>query len=378
MSAGAPGDEEHGTQQPDESMQEHHHEHRHGHHHHHRHHHSSHSRRVKRRNFLLSSALIVLLVGGIAGVMIRQAWVRQQSLQVTAKNTYDMSEEGYREITVDGETWRYNNLVTTVLFAGIDSTGKMETSARYGSAARADSIELIVMDKYNSRLTIVAISRDTMTQIRRYSSIGNDDGLYTSHLGYAYTWGNGGTASCESLTEAVSLLFDGIPILDYVVMNQDSMVYVNDLVGGITVTVPNSELAEEYPELTEGAVVTLDESNVRAFLQYRDTSEDFSNEGRMERQQAYITAYIETVRQMSSSEIESAWESLTEMEDYLQTSITKNQYLELAELVQSLDFSESDYIQLSGEDEAGELHDEFYVDEEALQELILELFYIKD
>ncbi|MCD8075342.1 MAG: LCP family protein [Lachnospiraceae bacterium] len=379
MSAGAPGDEEHGTQQPDDNTQEHHHEHHHGHHHHHhRHHHSSRSRRVKRRNFLLSSALIVLLVGGIAGVMIRQAWVRQQSLQVTAENTYDMSEEGYREITVDGETWRYNNLVTTVLFAGIDSTGKMETSARYGSAARADSIELIVMDKYNSRLTIVAISRDTMTQIRRYSSIGNDDGLYTSHLGYAYTWGNGGTVSCESLTEAVSLLFDGIPILDYVVMNQDSMVYVNDLVGGITVTVPNSELAEEYPELTEGAVVTLDASNVRAFLQYRDTSEDFSNEGRMERQQAYITAYIETVRQMSSSEIESAWESLTEMEDYLQTSITKSQYLELAELVQSLDFSESDYIQLSGEDEAGELHDEFYVDEEALQELILELFYIKD
>ncbi|MCC8100829.1 MAG: LCP family protein [Clostridiales bacterium] len=360
--------------QEDAHSQEHHSRH---HHRHHRHH-SSHSRRARKRKIFLSSAAVVMVVIGIAFGLVRQAWIRQQSLQVTAENTYDVSAEGYREIESDGETWTYNNLVTTVLFAGVDSSGAMETSKRYGTAARADSIELIVMDKYNNRLSIVAINRDTMTEIRRYSSVGNDDGLYTSHLGYAYTWGNGGTASCKNLVEAVSLLFGEIPILDYVVMNQDSMVYVNDLVGGITVTVPNSELAGEYPELTEGAVVTLDETNVRAFLQYRDTSEDFSNVGRMERQQAYITAYIETVRQMSTSEIESAWDYLTEMEDYLQTSITRSQYLDLAELVQSLDFSEANYIQLEGEDEAGEYHDEFYVDEDALQELILDLFYIKD
>jgi len=383
MSGGTPGDRTHDETRYDEQHHEHSqetshaHHHTHSHHHHH-HHHSSHARRARKRRIFLSSAAVVVIVMAIAFGLVRQSWIRQESLQVTAENTHDVSSEGYREITYQGETWSYNNLVTTVLFAGVDSTGKMEASKRYGTAARADSIELIVMDKYNNRLTVVAINRDTMTQIRRYSSVGNDDGLYTSHLGYAYTWGNGGTVSCENLLEAVSLLFGEIPISDYVVLNQDSMVYVNDVVGGVTVTVPNSELAEEYPELVEGAVVTLDETNVHAFLQYRDTSADFSNEGRMDRQEAYVTAYIETVRKMSTSEIESAWDSLEEMEDYLQTSVTRSQYLDLAELVQSLDFSEANYIQLDGEDEAGELHDEFYVDEDALQELLLELFYIKD
>ncbi|MCD8338261.1 MAG: LCP family protein [Lachnospiraceae bacterium] len=390
MSGGTSDDREYGEIQAGEKQHEqsqthshehyqgYSHEHHHTHHHRHHHHHLNHHRRLRRRRLLLSSAAVVAVVFCIAGGLIRQAWVRQQSLLVTAENTYDAGSEGYREVTYDGETWSYNNRVTTILLARVDSSGKMEESKDYGTAANADSIELIVMDEYNNRLTVVAVNRDTMTQNRRYSSTGDDEGLSISRLGNAYTWGNGGTVSCESLTEAVSLLFGGIPVLDYIVLNQDSMVYVNDMVGGVTVTVPNSELSGEYPELTEGAVVTLDETNVLAFLQYRNTSEGFSNEGQMERQQAYTTAYIEAVRQMSISDYETAWENLTEMGDYLQTSITRRQFLKLANLVLSLDFSETNYIQLSVGDEAGEQNDELYVDEEVLQQTILDLFYIKE
>ncbi len=353
-------------------------EHRHHHHSHTHHHRHSHEARVRRRNFLAASCAAVVLAAGVCAGIFYQAWEKHQSYQVTAENTYDASTSSYRKITWNGEEYTYNNLVTCILYAGVDSTGKMEASVQYGNKARADSIALVVLDKYNDRLSVLAINRDTMTQIRRYSMTGNDDGLYTSHIGYAYTWGDGGEVSCENLCEAVSLLLGGIPILDYVVTNQDSMTYINNLVGGVTVTVPNSELAEEYPELYEGAQVQLDDTNIRAFLQYRDTSEDFSNEGRMERQQTYVTAYIETVRGMNTSQIEEAWDNLADMDDYMQTSITENKYLDLAELVQELEFTDDSYIQLEGEDEAGELHDEFYADEDALQELIIDLFYIRD
>ncbi|MCD8015069.1 MAG: LCP family protein [Lachnospiraceae bacterium] len=344
-----------------------------------------------------TAAIIFVAVLATGGVLVR-TWQNQKNLQVTAGSvgddeeskgvedsessddsgsTSDMATGSYREVVYNGETYTYNNLVTCILYAGVDSTGEMKSSSSYGYKARADSIELVVLDKYNQRISVLAINRDTMTEVRRYRISGKDDGLYTTHIGYAYYWGDGGEASCENLCEAVSLLLGGVPILQYVVTNKDSMTWINDLVGGVTVTVPNSELEELYPEFAEGAVVTLDDTNVSAFLQYRDTSEDFTNEGRMDRQQVYITAYIEQVQQMDLDAFEDAWESMEEMEGYVQTSVTKSQYLDLAELVLSLDFSDGNYIQLAGEDEAGELHDEFLVDEEALQETIIDLFYIK-
>lgn len=51
------------------------------------------------------------------------------------------------------------------------------------------------------------------------------------------------------------------------------MPYINELAGGITLTVPNNDLQEKYPEMAEGAQVTLDDSNIKDFLQYRNTEE---------------------------------------------------------------------------------------------------------
>ncbi|MFR3322550.1 MAG: LCP family protein [Lachnospiraceae bacterium] len=65
---------------------------------------------------------------------------------------------------------------------------------------------------------------------------------------------------------------------------------------GITLTVPNNDLADQYPELKEGSTVTLDDTTIEPYLRYRDTTKDFSNEGRIERQQTYVTAYIEKLK----------------------------------------------------------------------------------
>lgn len=340
-----------------------------------RHHHGRRRYKLRRKQIAISAVICAAVAAALVG-MAYTAQKRQKAMAVTAGNSYDVGS-GYRNIVYNGETYQYNNRITNILYAGIDSEGKLESTVQYGNKARADSIALVVMDEKHKKLTILPINRDTMTEIRRYTMNGNDKGLYTSHIGYAYSYGDGGKVSCESLCEAVSNLLGGIPVKRYVVTNQDSMPYINDLAGGITLTVPNSDLEEQYPDFSEGASVTLDSQNIKTFLQYRDTEDSFSNTGRMERQKAYVTAYIEKVKSMSRSQLEEAWDSLDLMEDYLQTSIAKNQYLELAELIQKLDFSEDNYETLEGDNKEGELHDEFYVDEEALQEKIIELFYEK-
>ncbi len=339
------------------------------------HHRRRHSRRRirRRRRTIAVCAAVGAVVIGISGFFLVRAYQRQNRLQVTAGNSVDM-KSGYRNITYQGKEYQYNSLITTVLYAGIDSKGKMESSEQYSNKARADSISLVILDKKSQKMSILALNRDTMTDVRRYTLNGTDMGMYTTHLGYAYSYGDGGEASCENLVEAVENLL-GIPIDEYAVTNQTSMPYINNLAGGITLTVPNNDLAEKYPELQQGAVVTLDDSNVTDYLQYRDTAEDFSNEGRIERQQAYINAYVPQIKTRLSEDMNGVWEDLQDMEDYLQTSITRNKYLELANLLESVSFSDADYYRPEGEDQAGELHDEFYVDEDALQELVIDLFY---
>lgn len=342
-------------------------------HRHSRRHHSHRSLKEKKRTAIGTAAVALAVFGCGAGFLVYHDRMQNQ-YHVTSDKTADMGS-GYRNITYNGKEYQYNSLITNILYAGVDSTGKMEASVQYGDQARADSIALVALDKKNQKMTVMAISRDTMTDIHRYTLDGKDRGAGESHLGFAYTYGDGGEASCENLVRAVSDLFGGIPIQEYVVTNQTSMPYLNDLVGDVTVTVPNDDLAQRYPKMVTGAIVTIDDENVTDYLHYRNTEQDFSNDGRIQRQESYITAYIPKAKQQLQQDLNGTWEKLQEMEDYLQTSITKNKYLDLASLMEQIDFSENDYYRLEGEDRAGEMHDEFYPDMQILQEKIIELFY---
>lgn len=344
---------------------------------HHHHHHGIwyRMRRWMRHNkkFAAAAALLCIVVLSAGGFFLLHSQKEQSRLHVTAGNSVDM-KGGYRTITWKDKDYQYNSLITTILYAGLDSTDPLKASETYSNKARADSVSVVILDKKKKKMSILALNRDTMTEIRRYTRTGEDMGTYVSHLGYAYSYGDGGEVSCEDLKEAVEKLL-GISIDEYAVTNQSSITSINDLVGGVTVTVPNDDLAAMYPELKKGAVVTLDDSNVKDFLQHRDTAADFSNEGRIERQQAYVTAYVDLLKDRLASEPDQLWQEIGQMNDYLQTSITKNKYLSLARLLEKVSFTDADYYRPTGKDSAGELHDEFYVDEDALKQLVIDLFY---
>ena len=341
---------------------------------HNRHHHrKSRHQRKKQKMLILGLAAAVIFVGLAATVVVNKL-KEQKNYHVTGANSVDVGA-GYRYTEYNGKKYQYNNRVTTLLYAGLDSFDELKQTATYGDKARADSIMLIVLDEVSKKMSVVAINRDTMTEVHRFSRNGDDLGVYVTHLGYAYTNGDGGEASCENLKTAVSTLFNNLPIDGYMVSNQTSIVMINDLVGGVTVTVPNNDLAAKYPELTTGNVVTLDESNVRAYVQQRDTAVDFSNEGRIERQKSFVLSFMDEFGSMVKEDASSVWDSLEACSDWMQTDITKNKYLSLADAFSNTNLTPDSYYILEGEDQLGELHDEFYYDEDALQELIIKLFY---
>lgn len=331
----------------------------------------SHRNRNKRAGKLLFFAGIVLVLACAGGGYI--ILKNQGSRHITAGNSVNMGS-GYREIVYEGKKYSYNTLVTAVLFAGLDSEGEIGTET-YTDAPRADSINLVVLDKKNKKMSVLAFDRDTMASMHRYTLTGRDRGTYVGHLCLAYTYGDGGKVSCENLREAVSELMGGLPIQEYVVTSRASLPYLNQLVGGVTVTVPNNDLVEAYPEFYEGATVTLPDNLVETYVRKRDVEKDFSNKGRLERQRTYVESYIQQFMGLAKGSPRDLWDKLSQIDTYVQSSITKNKYLDMVNTLNEVTFQQEDYWIVEGEREAGELHDEFYVDEEALQKKVIELFY---
>ena len=209
----------------------------HGHHKHHRHH-----RHGRNKKPLVIGIIVAAVAVALGSASVVNQLNRRKNYHVTGTNSVDVGA-GYRYTEYNGKKYQYNNRVTTLLYAGLDSFDELKQTATYGDKARADSIMLIVLDEVSKKMSVVAINRDTMTEVHRFSRNGDDLGVYVTHLGYAYTNGDGGEASCENLKTAVSTLFNNLPIDGYMVSNQTSIVMINDLVGGVTVTVPNDDLA---------------------------------------------------------------------------------------------------------------------------------------
>ena len=352
--------------------------HHHHHHHHHRHHRRGPFARLRRRmkkhkkEVALVAGLVVLVLL-FFGYFAYRNMSSQKSLHVESGNSYDMGA-GYRNVVYNGRKYEYNQLITTVLYVGVDSLGEMQTFSRIGMAPLSDSVSLVVFDKKRQKMSIISINRDTICRIRRYSLMMDYWEYYESQLAYAYAFGDGAEISINNVVETVSNLL-GVPIDDYVITNRDSIAGLNDLVGGVDVVVPNDDLVSRYPEMKTGNTVHLNADNVASFVRYRDTSVDFSNATRLERQKAFINSYVDKLQDMLPGKAEEFWDQMSGIEHFMQTSITRNKYLKYAKLVSALDYGEGDFIQLPGEYVQGKQHHEFYVDVDEMRATIMDLFY---
>ena len=332
------------------------------------------------KNNIVVVLICVIGIFGYAGYGA-YIWKSQQSKHVTIGSeigaSIGSSNSAYAVITYNGHKYQYNPNMTNILYAGIDSKGELKETAKFGDKPRADSIFLLAINKPEKKMTVISINRDTITDIRRFSINGNDLGTYKTHIGYAYSYGNGGTVSCSNLEEAVSTLLYNVPIDEYVITNQTSIPYLNRLVDGVTVTVPNDDLVELHSNMAKGKTIELNDDNVTDYLHYRDTNKDFSNVGRLERQQAYMTAFFDKLKlEIDNNNYTTLWNRFNDMKQYLQTSITKSKYNHLMNLIDIVNFSD-DYYSIQGENTAsiGDSYDEFHYDEITLKEKVLEVFY---
>lgn len=306
------------------------------------------------------------------------------ALQMESKEESKTQQDSPKEKESDlvwhnGKAYRYNEDVVTVLCMGIDQNSQeiVQKEQVSGESGQADSIFLVVLDTKRKEMRVIAISRDTMTEIPIFDYKGNPIGEEVNHLGLAYAFGDGKTTSCQYMVDAVSKLFYGIPIHGYAAFNMEAIKRINDAVGGVTVTF-SEDLTQMDPSWVSGATVTLYGDSALRFVQWRDNTVDNSNNLRIARQKQYLINFFQqavlAVGQDYSLPV-NLYQSLSEQ---MVTNIGLDNAVYLATEALSMAFTEENLVMLQGTSKKGSVYDEVYVDDGALYELILDTFYLQE
>ena len=285
-------------------------------------------------------------------------------------------EEG--QILVEGEVYEYNDDIMTFLCMGVDSRSGIEKEKTPGKAGQADAQLLVVVNPRNEEISVIAINRDTMTDIEIYDTAGMYLEEQNAQITLQYAYGDGREKSCKLMEQAVSELFYGIPIHGYGALDMQSIATLNDAVGGVEVTVLEDMTRYRW-NWSEGANVVLKGEEALLYIRERDehSGELGTNIKRVERQKQYLNNYVLKLKDKMKQDITFPINLLNQVKKHLVTSLSIDEIAFMADILLGYDFSMENIISIPGESKMGEKHEEFYIDETALKQIVINVFYDK-
>lgn len=340
-------------------------------------------RRQKYRWIIPGTMISILLFTGI-GVCFYLRGKGQETISETVQTEESDSEskvqksnpsdreEKNRAVIYKGIEYQYNEHLSHYLFLGVDTRDRKETTVGKADAGQADALFLVSLDRVTKKMTVIAIPRDTMAEIEMFDQSGKSLGKSTDHISLSYAYGDGKDESCRLTKEAVSNLFYQIPIEGYCAISMDGLPTVMDTVGTLDVEVPDSSLEGVEPSWQEGSTVTLTAENIEKFVRYRDTEIDQSALNRLSRQQVFLEAWGKKMKELYSDDSSIVSVLYEKMQPYLVTNMGADQFVKLAEGASAF---EPVNLKIPGEGKEGLDFDEYYVDETAFYEMILQYFY---
>lgn len=317
----------------------------------------------RRKLLFVVIILILLVVVMYSGLQILESAISpggEERLQTQSKAIYR-----------DGVKYYPRKDITTLLLLGINQSGKV-TPTEYNRSIPADMLMLMVFDEQTQQYHIININRDLMVTMPALNERGWETGTYYGQIALSHTYGDGMEDSCENVRKTVSSLFYGLDIDYYLSLNMDTISIINDALGGVKVTVVDDFSAVD-PDLPMGEVVLKGQQAV-TYLQTRWAVGDELNLSRMERQQTYMRSFTPALKEKMEADSKFVLSTFNKIINYIVTDCS----------VETLSRLETEYggysvgqiLTIDGENVLGENLYEFYADEEALDALILRLFYV--
>lgn len=324
-------------------------------------------RRHKGRGLIVFCLLLGLVaVALISGLKIFEATVLFPGGEGTA-------EVASKTITRDGVAYFPRQDITVMMVLGIDQAGPVQSSNYYRNKGSADSIMLLIFDETEEECTVLYLNRDTMVDMDVLGVKGEYAGTNYGQLALAHTYGEGLADSCVNVKNTIMNYLHGLTIDYYVSMNMDAIPVLNDAVGGVTVNVVD-DFSKVNPSITMGEL-TLTGDQVIDYVRIRKDVGDQKNITRMARQREYVANFLKQLSRKEHENIDFLVELYGKVSSYIVTDCSVET---LSSLVSKyLDYGVKEVVSPAGENIVVDGHYEFHPDEEALDELIIRLFYTK-
>lgn len=329
--------------------------------------------RVNIRTLKAVAAILAFVLVVIVGLIAINIWDRGrgQDGAVTSDAPLYSDDRGEELVYYNGDWYEPKSKIETVLVIGLD---KFQDTAHgsYNNNQQSDFLLLLVMDHQNEKCTAIHLNRDAMTEINVIGATGESASTFKGQLALAHTYGSGGKDSCKNVVKAVSNLLYGIEIDHFISMTMDGVGLLNDIAGGVTLEIMD-DFSQIDPDLKPGETMTLTGEQALTYVRARGFLEDSSNLHRMERQRQYLQALQKKLIEQADMDAGFILKTLTVISDYMVSDCTINQLSDLSNNIKEYDVRE--FQSLPGEAVKGEQYMEFYVDEIALQEMVMDVFY---
>lgn len=281
---------------------------------------------------------------------------------------YARTGEGAFENTVvlNGQTYRRNTRLKTVLFLGIDRVQSDLDKLFFGRGGFSDAIFLMILDPDTETTRLLSFSRNAMVNVDVYNQ--DDKYIETSlmQLTCQYSYSSSPRRGCWLTKNKISELLYGMPIDCCLSMTMDGIAVVVDALGGLDLTMTEDH-TEINPAYIEGATVHLDGAAANHYIRYRDTQHSGGADQRTERQLQLIKTLA---KQVNGSTIDATLEAA---QPFIESDIDADTLQQLSTYT-----LQSEFYRLPGHAQLGEVYDEFIIDEQALKELVIELFYVPE
>jgi LCP family protein required for cell wall assembly len=221
----------------------------------------------------------------------------------------------------------------SILLLGIDHRPECEEEG----PAHTDSMMVLTIDPVSMSASVLSLPRDLWVEI---PDIGLDRINQAHYFGDLYEYPGGGPALAM---ETVSL-FLGVPLNYYATVNFNAFIEVVDLIGGITIEVPETIDDPDYPDSCYGIDPFYIEEGTHRLdgtqaLKYARTRETFGGDvDRAGRQQAVVMAARDQILRLNIlpqliAQSPRLWQTL---QDNVRTNLTLDEGLQLALLMQDI------------------------------------------
>lgn len=303
---------------------------------------------------------------------------RNSDISILAPEDAVVQNDDGSQIEYKKEQYIYNENIASILLIGVDRH-ELEEESSVGSNGQADALYLVVLDTEKKTADVLSVSRDTLALIDKYSPSGKYIGQDTDFICRSYAYGDGREKSCNNVISAVERVLYNVPIHSYVAIDMEAIARLTDAVGGVTVPKYSDDLMTKTDEFTE-----LTSKNALRYIRERSHYNAEANNARIERQKYFIDAFSKKFIEQTKNDLGVPLAVYNTLSDggYMITDVDISQVTYLAKnFITGISgvtmHSVPGTVTTTEPDENGNTYAQFHIDNDALYDIILDLFYVK-